>query len=88
MGTGAMNPPGNGLGWRLEQLERLEREENKPARELADRHEVELHGERGVYAALKELSNQLRWVQRALWGLAASVTLAAIVFALGTLGPK
>jgi hypothetical protein len=53
---------------------------------LADKHEWELHGDRGVNATLKELASQIKWLNRALWGLAASVTVAAVVFALGTIG--
>lgn len=50
--------------------------------DLAAKHEVELHGERGVYDALRELTTQLKWTQRALWGLAASVLVAALTLAL------
>jgi hypothetical protein len=77
--------PENGVNYRLTVVER----QIEPGSDfdkgvkLAEKHEVELHGERGVYRALSELAHQLQWVQRALWGLAASVTVAAIVFALG-----
>jgi hypothetical protein len=51
--------------------------------ELAKKHEQELHGERGVYEALRDLTAQLRWTQRALWGLAGSILLAAVAVAFG-----
>jgi hypothetical protein len=77
--------PENGVGYRLSVVERQLEPEQRLAKgvQLAEKHELELHGERGVYKALSELAHQLQWVQRALWGLAASVTVAAIVFALG-----
>jgi hypothetical protein len=53
------------------------------ALKLANKHELELHGERGVYKALEELTAQLRWTQRALWGLAGSILLAAVAVAFG-----
>jgi hypothetical protein len=52
--------------------------------DLAKVHEFELHGERGVNATLRDLANEIKWLRRALWGLAASVTIASIVFAAGT----
>jgi hypothetical protein len=77
--------PENGVGYRLSIVERQLEPGSDVDKgvELAKKHELELHGERGVYRALSELAHQLQWVQRALWGLAASVTVAAIVFALG-----
>jgi hypothetical protein len=49
---------------------------------LATKHDIELHGERGVYKAIEDLTNQLRWTQRALWTLAASVLVAALTIAM------
>lgn len=54
----------------------------RPTQALAQKHEIELHGERGVYQALEDLADQLRYVQRSLWGLAASILIATITFAL------
>lgn len=85
-----MNPATN-VPYRLEVLEKQSKEDRAELDETASltkKHELELHGERGVNATLRELSNQLKWVQRALWGLAASVTVASIVFALGTIGGR
>jgi hypothetical protein len=47
---------------------------------LANKHELELHGERGVYEALRDMTAQLRWTQRALWGLAVAILVAAASF--------
>lgn len=79
MEAGAMNPPaGNGgIGWRVERLEE-ERPENERAVKLADKHELELHGDRGLYAAWRELAAEMRRVKLALWALAVSITGAAI----------
>lgn len=55
-------------GHRLDQVE-----------DLAAKHEVELHGERGVFSALTDMTNQLRWTQRALWAIAASIIVAVLV---------
>lgn len=78
-------PPENGINYRLHLIE----EDLKAGAwvdagiKLANKHDNELHGERGVYKALEELTAQLRWTQRALWGLAASILLAAVAVALG-----
>lgn len=83
-----MSIPENGVSFRLHQVEQRTREDGPldNGRKLAEKHEYELHGDRGVNATLKELAGQIRWLNRALWGLAASVTVAAIVFALGSIG--
>jgi hypothetical protein len=81
MGTGAMNPPGNGLTWRVERLEE-ERPENERAVRLAEKHELELHGELGVYAALESMNKRLGWINSALWVLVAAVIAAAVTIAL------
>lgn len=85
-----MTPPENvngTLAWRVDRLEHKVEDKLGRVEDLADKHEVELHGERGVYRALHELSEQLKWVQRALWGLAASVLVAALTLALTSGGP-
>lgn len=83
-------PNGNTLAWRVDGLrETSEKHDTRidNVERLADKHEVELHGERGVYDALRELTTQLKWTQRALWGLAASVLVAALTLALTSGGP-
>jgi hypothetical protein len=75
--------------FRLAQLERIaERgvDRIEKVEGLAEKHEIELHGERGVYFALTSLAEELKWTRRALWGLAAALIVASAVFALGTLG--
>lgn len=84
---GAMNP--TNVPYRVENLERQVDEQGATIAlnsSLTAKHELELHGERGVNATLRDLSNEIKWLRRALWGLAASVTVASVVFALGTLG--
>lgn len=74
---------GEPVTWRDVQRLSEAREQDKQlvdlAVKLAERHEVELHGERGVFAALNDLTNQLRWTQRALWAVAASIITAVVV---------
>lgn len=84
-----MTPQNTNLPYRLELVEKQQDTDHRTLGEVKDKvrdHDLEIHGERGIYAAIRELTNQLKWVQRALWGLAASVTVAAFVFALGTIG--
>jgi hypothetical protein len=79
------NPPENGFAYRIHLIEedlKADAWVDKGAK-LANKHELELHGERGVYRALEELTAQLRWTQRALWGLAGSILLAAVAVAFG-----
>jgi len=65
-----------------ERLEETMKELERVAR-LADKHEFELHGPRGVYAALVELGGQLTWNNRALWAIAAAAIIAALLTSLG-----
>jgi hypothetical protein len=84
-----MTPQTPNIGYRLQLVERIQNEDHAALGTVKDtvaKHELEIHGERGINDTLRELATQLKWVQRALWGLAASVTVAAIVFALGTIG--
>jgi hypothetical protein len=83
-----MTPQNPNIAWRLQVVEKVQNEDHSTLnglKETVGKHELEIHGERGINDTLRELASQLKWVQRALWGLAASVTLAAFVFALGTL---
>jgi hypothetical protein len=83
-----MTPQNPNMPWRLQVVEDLQRQDHATigvVKELVAKHELEIHGDRGINDTLTELATQLKWVQRSLWGLAASVTVAAIVFALGTL---
>jgi hypothetical protein len=78
-------PNGGALAYRLKSVEDATEKQGGRlggVEDLAAKHEVELHGERGVYDALRELTTQLKWTQRALWGLAASVLVAALTLAL------
>jgi hypothetical protein len=78
-------PNGGALAYRLTNVETASEKHGgrlDGVEDLAAKHEVELHGERGVYDALRELTTQLKWTQRALWGLAASVLVAALTLAL------
>lgn len=50
---------------------------------LADKHEYELNGPRGVYRAILELAEQLKWNNRALWAIAATAIAGALLAALG-----
>lgn len=88
---GPFLPPNSSeIPWRVEALQTLATKNTarlEVVEDLAKTHDLELHGERGVNATLRELSNEIKWLRRALWGLAASVTIASIVFALGTLSP-
>jgi hypothetical protein len=74
----------NGVAYRLTEVERRLAPDSRIDKGvvLAEKHEHDLHGERGVYKALEDLTNQLRWTQRALWTLAASVLVAAVTIAL------
>jgi hypothetical protein len=85
-----MTPPDiQGVMYRVEQLERRQaREEERVdvAETVIAKHDLELHGERGVNATLRDLTLQMRNLQRALWGLASAITVAALVFAAGTVG--
>lgn len=82
-----MNPPsGNaGLAWRVERLER-EEPENEAARKLADKHEIELHGETGVFKQLEAMNDRLGKINVALWVLVAAVLAAAVTIALAVHG--
>jgi hypothetical protein len=83
-----MTPQNPNMPYRLQIVERIQGEDHAAlgtVKEMVGKHELELHGERGVNDTLRELASAVKWTQRALWGLAASVTLASIVFALGTL---
>jgi hypothetical protein len=83
-----MTPQNPNIPWRLQVVERIQDEDHVAlgvVRELVSKHELEIHGERGINDTLSDLASAIKWTQRALWGLAASVTLASIVFALGTL---
>lgn len=83
-------PSSSELPWRVEALQAVTSRNTQRldvVEKTADKLDLEIHGERGVNATLRELSNEIKWLRRALWGLAASVTVASIVFALGTLGP-
>jgi hypothetical protein len=77
-------PESNGVSYRLSEVERRLAPDSRIDKSvaLAEKHEYDLHGERGVYKALEDLTNQLRWTQRALWTLAASVLLAAVTIAM------
>jgi hypothetical protein len=78
-------PEPNGVAYRLTLVEEDVKETRVVADvgvKLANKHELELHGERGVYRALEDLTNQLRWTLRALWTLAASVLVAALTIAM------
>ena len=68
-----------------QQLTEIKKELESVAR-LADKHEVELHGPRGVYSAILELYVLEKWRTRALWAIAAAVVAAAILAALGLKG--
>jgi hypothetical protein len=77
--------------YRLEQVEhrQKEAEERNDERDRAlQKHEQELYGDRGVNSTLRDLALQMKWLQRALWGLAASVTVAAVIFAAGAYAPN
>lgn len=80
-----MNPPaGSGnLPYRVGALERIEEQENKPARKLLDKHETELHGNLGVFEELASINKRLGWINVAMWTLVVAVIGAAITIALG-----
>lgn len=80
-----MSVPENGVSYRLRLVERDLQDGAwvDQGAKLANKHELELHGERGIYKALEDLATQLRWTQRALWGLAASILVAAVAVAFG-----
>jgi hypothetical protein len=77
-------PEPNGVSYRITEVERRLAPESRIDRGivLAEKHDLELHGERGIYQALEDLAHQLRWTQRALWTLAASVLVAALTIAM------
>lgn len=77
------------IALRLAALEEAKREHDKridTAEKVVDKHELELHGDRGIYAGMKELSAELKWTRRSMWGLAGALIIASVVFALGTVG--
>jgi hypothetical protein len=76
---------GNGVGYRLSVVERQLEGGSRIDKgiALAEKHDLELHGERGIYKALADLAEQLRWTQRALWGLAVAILAAAASVAFG-----
>lgn len=68
------------IDWRFERIEGSIRDDHKLLDEvdgLARKHELEFHGERGVYKAIEELAHQMMWVNRALWTIALAVIGAA-----------
>lgn len=76
-------PSGN-IAFRLTIVERenVRRDERiEKAEDLAAKHELELHGERGVYVALRELANEIKWTRRAMWALAGSLIITSITIA-------
>jgi hypothetical protein len=77
-------PEPNGVSYRITEVERRLAPDSRIDKgiTLAETHQIELHGERGVYKAIEDLTNQLRWTQRALWTLAASVLVAALTIAM------
>jgi hypothetical protein len=81
---GGIMPEPNGVGYRVSEVERRLAPDSRIDKgvALAEKHEYDLHGERGVYKAIEDLTNQLRWTQRALWTLAASVLVAALTIGM------
>jgi hypothetical protein len=77
-------PEPNGVSYRLTEVERRLEPDSRIDKGivLAEKHDLELHGDRGVYRALEDLTHQLRWTQRALWTLAASVLVAALTIGM------
>lgn len=71
----------------MQQQQDIDRAELKRIATLVDKHEVELHGPRGVYSALAEFAEQIRWGNRALWAViaavATTVVAAGVVAAMG-----
>lgn len=50
-----------------------------------ERHEGDIHSERGLYQWMKSMEARLVWVNRALWAIALAIigSAAAIIFAGG-----
>lgn len=83
-----MTPQNQNLPFRLQIVERVQGEDHAAlgvVKEMVGKHDLEIHGERGINDTLRDLTLEIKWLRRALWGLASAVTVASIVFALGTL---
>lgn len=53
--------------------------------ELTLRHEEQISGNRGILVAIRELTEEMKGVKRALWGAASGVVVASVVFAFGVM---
>lgn len=80
-----MNVPEPSFAAAMYRIEQLERRADATEPRLgatvtmAERHEQEIYGDRGINRTIRDLALQVRWVQRALWGLAASIIIAEII---------
>ena len=70
----------------LEEIQRL-RETLRETKDTADenrsmieRHEEQVNGERGLGAAIRELSEEVRSLKRTLWMVGAGIVTAAVGF--------
>lgn len=77
-------PPDEGRRMPTDTARVLERHDERLTKveKLADKHDLELHGERGVYEALTSMEDRLKWVNRALWAIALSIIGAAVAIIL------
>lgn len=54
---------------------------------LAERHEWELHGDRGLFPWTESIEERMKWINRALWTIAVSIIGAAVAIILAGGGP-
>lgn len=52
---------------------------------LTERHEEQISGERGILAAIREMTDEMRGFKRALWGGGISVLTGTIIFSISLL---
>lgn len=46
---------------------------------LVEKHELELHGQRGLFNLMTEVMEQLKWTNRAMWGMVAAIIVGILV---------
>ena len=66
------------------EMDRLAQRVEDSAR-IAARHEEQISGERGILAAIRDLTEEMRGFKKALWGAGLSVLTGVIIFSVSLL---
>lgn len=59
--------------------------DTKELEDLVQKHEYDLHSERGLFQWMKSMEDRMAWINRALWAIALAIigAAAAIILAGG-----